>query len=172
MDKSVRGAADAYGAGHTFFVYRTPLGRVTIGSDGAAVTQVAFGPVRFNGDLRATALTNRASSEVLEYLAGKRRSFDVPLRLEGTAFQRAVWDEVARIPYGQTRTYEEVARALGNPRALHAVGGACARNPVPILVPCHRVVGVGGRVGGYVADPSIKRFLIELEAGASGAGAV
>lgn len=161
-------AMGAHGAANTFFVYRTPLGRLTIASDGASVTHVAFGPARFAGDLRATALTNRASSEVLEYLAGKRQRFDVPLFLDGTDFQRAVWDEIARIPYGQTRTYEEVARALGNPQVLHAVGGACSRNPAPIFVPCHRVVGVGGRVGGYVADPSIKRFLIELETRASG----
>lgn len=166
MSSSSR-AMGAHDASNTFFVYRTPLGRLTIASDGTSVTHVAFGPARLAGDLRATALTNRASSEILEYLAGKRRRFDVPLHLDGTAFQRAVWGEAARIPYGQTRTYEEVARSLGNSQALHAVGSACIHNPAPILVPCHRVVGAGGRVGSYVADPSIKRFLIELELNAS-----
>lgn len=148
----------------TYFIYRTPMGRVSIASDGSALTHFAFGPVPFEGQQHATELTNRASNEVLEYLAGKRTAFDVPLNASGSAFQRAVWKEISRIPYGQTRTYAEIAQRLGKPGALQAVGQACGRNPLPLFVPCHRVVGSNGKLGGYAFGPAIKKFLIELEA--------
>lgn len=149
---------------HTYFVYQTPLGRITIGANGQAITRFAFGVAEFEGTKRATALTNQASNEVLEYLAGKRRAFDVPIVAAGTAFQRQVWDELARIPYGQTRSYAQVAAAINNPKALQAVGQACNRNPVPLFVPCHRVIGANGEVGGYAFGTRIKEFLLNLEA--------
>ena len=121
----------------TYFIYRTPMGRVAIESDGAAITHFAFGPVQLAGRQHATALTNRASSEVLEYLAGKRIAFEVPVRAEGSAFQREVWAKISEIPYGETRTYAEIAESLGKPGALQAVGQACGRNPIPLFVPCH-----------------------------------
>lgn len=149
--------------GPTYFVYRTPLGRVAIESDGAAITRFAFGPAKLGGIERSTALTNRASSQVLEYLAGKREVFDVPLRAEGTLFQKEVWGAISRIPYGQTRTYAQIAQAIGRPKALQAVGQACGHNPLPLFVPCHRVVGTAGKLGGYAFGPAIKRFLLDLE---------
>ncbi len=149
--------------GPTYFVYRTPLGRVAIESDGAAITRFAFGPAKLGGIERSTALTNRASSQVLEYLAGKREAFDVPLRAEGTPFQKEVWGAISRIPYGQTRTYAQIAQAIGRPKALQAVGQACGHNPLPLFVPCHRVVGTAGKLGGYAFGPAIKRFLLDLE---------
>lgn len=152
-------------AERTYFVYQTPMGRVTIGADGQAITGFSFGPAQFAGQQRATALTNRASNEVLEYLAGKRRTFSVPVRTDGTAFQRQVWAELSRIPYGETRSYAQVAAAIGNPKALQAVGQACNRNPVPLFVPCHRVISANGDLGGYAFGPHIKRFLLDLEAG-------
>ncbi len=151
--------------GRTYYVYRTPLGRVAIESDGQAITRFAFGPAKLHGLERATALTNQASSQVLEYLAGKRKAFDLPLRAEGTPFQKEVWNVISAIPYGQTRTYAQIAQAIGRPKALQAVGQACGRNPVPLLVPCHRVVGTAGKLGGYVFGPAIKRFLLNLEVG-------
>ncbi len=149
--------------GPTYFVYRTPLGRVAIESDGAAITRFAFGPAKLGGTERSTALTNRASSQVLEYLAGKRKAFDVPLRADGTPFQKEVWDAISAIPYGQTRTYAQIAQAIGRPKALQAVGQACGHNPLPLFVPCHRVVGTAGKLGGYAFGPAIKRFLLDLE---------
>lgn len=148
----------------TYFVYRTPLGRVSIESDGAAITRFAFGPARLGGLEHATALTNQASSQVLEYLAGKRKEFDLPLRAQGTPFQLEVWDALSSIPYGQTRTYAQIAQAIGRPKALQAVGQACGRNPLPLFIPCHRVVGAAGALGGYAFGPAIKRFLLDLEA--------
>lgn len=154
-------------AEHTYFIYRTPMGRLSLASNGQAITRVAYGPMPLEGQQRATELTNRASSQILEYLSGKRRTFDVPVQLQGTEFQKAVWAEIAKIPYGEVRTYAQLAQALGKPKALQAVGQACGKNPVPILVPCHRVVGTG-KLGGYSAGPlvdgqRIKRFLLKLE---------
>lgn len=148
----------------TYFIYRTPMGRVAIETDGRAITRFAFGPMRLRGAERATALTNRASSEVLEYLAGKRTAFDVPVQAEGSAFQRAVWERISAIPYGETRTYAQIAQSLGKPGALQTVGQACGRNPVPLLIPCHRVVGSNGKLGGYAFGPAVKKFLLDLEA--------
>ncbi len=150
--------------GQSYFVYRTPLGRVAIESDGAAITRFAFGPAKLGGAQRATALTNQASSQVLEYLAGKRKAFDLPLRAQGTPFQLEVWDALSAIPYGQTRTYAQIAQAIGRPKALQAVGQACGHNPLPLFVPCHRVVGTAGKLGGYAFGPAIKKFLLDLEA--------
>lgn len=149
--------------GFTYFVYRTPMGRVSIESDGRAITHFAFGPVALRGSERATALTNKASSQVLEYLAGKRTAFDVPVEAQGTAFQRAVWNAIADIPYGQTRTYAQIAEAVGKPKGLQAVGQACGHNSVPLFIPCHRVVGSNGSLGGYAFGPHVKKFLLELE---------
>lgn len=148
----------------TYFVYHTPLGRITLASDGNALTQLVFGAADLSGTNKSTALTNRASTEILEYLAGKRTSFDLPLNPRGTDFQHSVWKALRSIPYGQTRTYGEVAAMIGNPRSGRAVGGANNKNPLPILIPCHRVIGVNGNLVGYAAGLHIKRFLLDLEA--------
>jgi len=100
-----------------------------------------------------------------EYLAGERRGFTVALDLHGTDFQRAVWDALRQIPYGATVSYSDIAHRIGRPRALRAVGQALARNPVPIIVPCHRVVGSAGQLVGFGGGLPLKERLIALEAG-------
>lgn len=99
------------------------------------------------------------------YLRGRLRIFTAPLDLRGTEFQRRVWEEVGRIPYGETRSYRQVAAAVGAPRAVRAVGAANAANPVPILIPCHRVLGADGSLTGYGGGLALKQRLLELEAG-------
>jgi len=107
---------------------------------------------------------NRAAiRQVLEYLEGKRDRFDLSLDLRGTEFAISVYREVARIPYGRTATYSEVAAAVGHPKASRAVGNANAANPLPLVIPCHRVVAVGGRLGGYGGGLSMKRRLLAME---------
>jgi methylated-DNA-[protein]-cysteine S-methyltransferase len=102
--------------------------------------------------------------QLAEYFTGKRREFDLPLHYErGTGFQRAVWDELCAIPYGETGTYGEIATGLGRPGAARAVGGACGANPLPIVVPCHRVLRGGGSLGGFAYDLEIKRNLLKIE---------
>lgn len=104
--------------------------------------------------------------QLVEYFAGERTEFDVPLALAGTEFQVEVWEALRRIPYGQTRSYGQVAKAIGRPGAARAVGGACRSNPVGVVVPCHRVIGGGGDLvgfGGQSKDLSLKRRLLDHE---------
>lgn len=147
----------------TYYVYRTPMGRITLACDGNALTHFAFGVASFSGEQRACALTNEASSEVLEYLAGKRKNFTVPLNPEGSGFQKKVWDAICAIPYGKTCSYDEIAAKLGNPNGRNAIAKACNQNPLPIFIPTHRVIGAHGDIGGFVAGSAVKQFLIELE---------
>ena len=104
-----------------------------------------------------------AISQIAEYLAGKRKDFSIPLHLEGTEFRMKVWNEMRRIPYGETITYKELARRIGAPDACRAVANACGANPFPILIPCHRVVASGGMSGGYTGGLDIKLALLEIE---------
>ncbi len=106
-----------------------------------------------------------ARTQLLEYLSGARRSFDLPLDPAGTDFQRSVWEALRAIPYGQTRTYGEMAAAVGRPRALRAVGQANHVNPLPIFIPCHRVVGKNGALTGYAGGLDLKGALLALESG-------
>jgi methylated-DNA-[protein]-cysteine S-methyltransferase len=110
-------------------------------------------------------LIREAARQLAEYFSGRRRAFDLPLDLEGTAFQREVWEALRRIPYGETCTYDELARAIGRAGAARAAGAANGANPVAIIVPCHRVLAAGGGLGGYAGGLERKRFLLELERG-------
>ena len=102
-----------------------------------------------------------------EYFAGRRRQFDLPLAPSGSPFQLAVWEELRRIPWGTRVTYGELAARLGKPRSARAVGAAVGRNPISIVVPCHRVLGAGGRLTGYAGGLERKRILLDLESGAA-----
>ena len=151
----------------TYYVYQTPLGRVSIQARGDAITRMQLGAFELEGSKRATSATNNAATQVQEYLAGKRTSFDLDLAPEGSDFQRQVWSQLCEIPYGQTRTYGQVAEALGNPNAFRAVGGAANRNPILLAIPCHRVVGADGGLVGYASGLHVKRYLLDLEASSS-----
>ena len=110
-----------------------------------------------------TPLLQEAEEQLNEYFAGARREFDLPLAPKGTPFQKAVWAEMNKIPYGETRTYGQLAAAIGKPKASRAVGGACRCNPIAILQPCHRVVGRSGSLTGYAYGVEMKQYLLELE---------
>lgn len=110
-------------------------------------------------------LLERAAAQLAGYFAGRRRDFDVPLDPIGTDFQRRVWEAVGRIPYGETRSYAELAEGLGRPKASRAVGAANGRNPISIMIPCHRLVGSGGALTGYAGGLPAKRWLLDLERG-------
>ena len=105
----------------------------------------------------------RRSTQLQEYFAGKRTRFDLPLAPRGTAFQKAVWAALLRIPFGETASYGDIARAIGKPAASRAVGGANHRNPIAIVIPCHRVIGADGSLTGYGGGLDHKRLLLELE---------
>ncbi len=110
-----------------------------------------------------TALIKEAARQLNEYLDGNRKTFDIPLALEGTPFQKAVWKALTDIPYGQTRSYREIAESIGCPKACRAVGMANNKNPATIFVPCHRVIGSNGNLVGYAGGMDIKKRLLELE---------
>ena len=106
---------------------------------------------------------NRAADELRSYFAGNLRVFSVPLDLQGTEFQLRVWNHLSQIPYGETRSYGQVAEAIGRPKAVRAVGAANGSNPVAIIVPCHRVIGANGKLTGYGGGLPLKKRLLELE---------
>lgn len=146
-----------------YFVYAMPPGRLTIAASERGIVRIAFGDAPIDAPRRPSAITNTAATQLQEYFAGKRREFDVPVDLRGTTFQLEVWDALRAIPYGCTCTYAHIAERIGRPRAFRAVGMANNKNPVPIIVPCHRVVGAGGKLVGYAAGIKVKRYLLELE---------
>lgn len=128
------------------------------------ITRIQFaGPAAIPRD-DAHPLLAHARSQLEEYFRGERESFDLPLDLRGTPFELTVWRALQQIPYGETISYAELARRCGSPRAFRAVGRANGKNPVAIVVPCHRVIASGGTLGGYSAGIAYKRWLLELEA--------
>ena len=140
----------------------TPIGTLWLDADGAGLSSIAFdGPVGSHSD---DPLLREAASQLRAYFAGALTRFDLPLSPRGTEFQRRVWDAVARVPYGTTTTYSAVAAALARPTACRAVGAANGRNPLPIVVPCHRVIGASGALTGYGGGLERKRALLDLEA--------
>ena len=145
------------------FAYPTAMGTIWITADKEAVTGIRFGGPDASGTGAGNALTGMAAEQLKEYFAGKRTSFTIPLRPSGSDFQRLVWSALADIPYGQTRSYKQVAGMIGRPSASRAVGMANNKNPILIMLPCHRVVGSDGSLTGYAAGLSVKQKLLELE---------
>jgi methylated-DNA-[protein]-cysteine S-methyltransferase len=145
----------------------SPVGPLILVSDGVRLVGL-----RFNG-WTPPSTTERRSDEVLSrtarqldaYFAGQRRNFDVPLRLDGTSFQLRVWSGLRDIPFGETRSYGQLAASLGDPSATRAVGAANGCNPIAIVVPCHRVIGADGSLTGFGGGIERKRFLLRLEQG-------
>jgi len=146
--------------------YETPIGSVLLSSDGSFLTSLRYlVPAGFTVTNVADAVTDHAARQLDEYFAGKREVFDVPIRPIGTDFQRLVWDMLLTIPYGQTRSYKQVAQMAGNANASRAVGLANNRNPISIIIPCHRVVGSNGALVGYAGGLGVKQGLLDLENG-------
>ena len=143
------------------FTMQSPIGLLTIEETDGAITALRFGGETVSPP--PTPLLQRAAQQLTEYFAARRRRFDLPLRPQGTAFQQAAWSALCDIPYGQTRTYAQQAAAIGNPKACRAVGMANHCNPIPLFIPCHRVIGAGGKLTGYAGGLAVKRFLLELE---------
>lgn len=141
----------------------TPIGRVGVAEEDGAITSIFLAGADAPEE-HESALTREAHRQLSEYFEGKRRAFVLPVAPKGTDFQRAVWAELCRIPCGQTRTYGQIAQAVGNPKGARAVGMACNRNPILIAIPCHRVVGADGSLTGYACGLDVKRRLLELEA--------
>ena len=145
--------------------YDTPWGKIGIAEEGGRITNVFFGKTVRPGSFEEeeTPLLAEAARQLTEYFEGSRRAFDLPLMPEGTPFEREVWKALEAIPYGQTRSYRQIAQQVGRPGACRAVGRANSRNPVSIFIPCHRVVGANGRLTGYAGGLEMKKALLALE---------
>lgn len=126
------------------YVMDSPVGALRVCQEGNAIVGLYFGGTVSEG-APPTGLLREAKAQLEEYFSGQRRVFDLPLRFGGTAFQHAVWEALLDIPYGETRSYGQIAAAIGRPKAVRAAGQAIGRNPISIIVPCHRVIGQIGR---------------------------
>lgn len=151
-----------------YCIYPMPFGLLTIGASERGVRRIVYGRHALAGTECPSALTNQAATELQEYFAGRRRWFNTPLDLAGSAFQQEVWAELARIPFGEVRTSAQVAQRIGKPGAYRSVGAAVKRAPVAIMVPDHRVVGGNGQPLGTGERARIARGLLALERRAMG----
>ena len=148
------------------FYYNTKIGRIGIEENGIAITKLDFISKDVQEEIieeNETALLKEAIKQLNEYLDGKRSSFDLPLEPKGTEFQKKVWNALKEIPYGETRSYGEIAKIIGNEKASRAVGMANNKNPIAIIVPCHRVIGANGKLVGYAGGLDLKEKLLQLE---------
>lgn len=147
-------------------VISSPVGPLALAAAAEALTELRFGAQidestgRVNG---AGSILRAATEQLADYFAGRRRGFDLPLKPEGTAFQQAVWRVLGKIPYGSVISYGELARRIGRPTAVRAVGAANGANPISIILPCHRVIGSSRRLTGYGGGLDAKRLLLQLE---------
>ena len=149
------------------YYYDYPIGGIGIAEDNGAISHAVFAGGKkniFDGYITAeTPLIKKAAVQLTEYFAGKRTEFDLPLTPAGTDFQRAVWQALETIPFGETRSYGDIAARVGNPKACRAVGMANNRNPIVIIIPCHRVIGSNGSLTGYGGGLDVKQYLLDLE---------
>lgn len=148
----------------TYAVYDFPLGKLKISCAEDAVTSVKPAGDE-DGKGSPSDLSDEAAKQLSEYFSGKLKAFDLPLKVDGTPFQKRVWAALREIPYGETRSYKEIAKAIGNPKACRAVGMANNKNPLTIIIPCHRVVGANGALVGFGGGLDMKKWLLELESG-------
>ncbi len=144
------------------YAYPSPVGTLWIEAEQGYITSISYREQQ-QGEKAETPLIRQAYSQLDEYFRGERKQFDLPLKPAGTPFQQQVWQALRKIPYGETRTYGEIAAAIGNPRACRAVGMANHCNPIAIVIPCHRVIGTNGSLTGYAGGFDIKQKLLELE---------
>ena len=149
------------------FAHASPIDALTIFADDTHITGLYFEDPKYppRGDAKkgTNKVIDEARRQLDQYFAGKLRKFDLPLKPEGTEFQLKVWKALRRIPYGVTQSYGELAAEIGSPAASRAVGAANGRNPIPVIVPCHRVIGANGSLTGFGGGMGRKQFLLELE---------
>ena len=147
-----------------FYQFETPLGYMALGEEEGAIVRLYLpnAPVpRLMS--RPTPLLEQGRIQLMEYLKGQRKTFDLPLAPQGTPFQQQVWNTLQKIPYGQTRSYKDIALAVNCPKGFRAIGMANSCNPIPIFIPCHRVIASDGTLGGYGGGSELKRALLKIE---------
>lgn len=149
------------------YTFNTPIGFLTIREEEKKLTKLfweANSVQTMKNELHSDFLYE-VYTQVNEYLTGRRKQFDVPLKYQGTQFQQSVWQELQKIPYGETRSYQEIAAVIGNEKAVRAVGQANNKNPILLIIPCHRVIHKSGDISEFACGVEVKRYLLELEKG-------
>lgn len=144
-------------------IYDTSIGKINIIQEGEYIVKIGFDEELKDIEIKETKLILKTISEIKEYLEGKRKEFDIPIKLQGTKFQKKVWNELLKIPYGETCSYKDIAIRINNEKGVRAVGMANHNNPIAIIVPCHRVIGKNGKLVGYAGGIDIKSKLLEIE---------
>ncbi|MBQ3501142.1 MAG: methylated-DNA--[Oscillospiraceae bacterium] len=147
--------------------FDSPIGKIEIREENGKITRIDIAPEEAFPETE-TAVLLEAKEQLSEYFSGRRENFDFPFEFSGTDFQKSVWRELIKIPFGKTKTYGEIAAAVGKPKAARAVGGACNKNHILIAVPCHRVIGFGGKMVGFAWGTDMKKWLLGHEAGLKG----
>ena len=148
------------------YFYKTPIGKLGIIEKQNKIVKIIFENEKIDRKitLEETPLIKLTYNQLTEYFEGKRKLFDIPIDIsEGTAFQQMVWRALIKIPYGETKSYLAIASQIGNSKACRAVGNANKNNPIPIIIPCHRIIGNNGSLSGYAGGISIKKYLLDLE---------
>jgi len=147
------------------FFYKTPIGEIGIAEKDGFITNVFFGRTvkPENYIVKETPVLKQANAQLEEYFSCNRKIFDLPFLLEGTEFEKNVWNALFEIPFGETRTYKQIAEKLGKPNACRAVGRANGLNPISLFFPCHRVIGTNGKLTGYAGGLEAKQLLLEME---------
>lgn len=147
-----------------YYKYKFPIGEMYIACDKQGITLINITPkISLDGIESRNELLDEAAKQLNEYFKGQRKIFDLPLNPQGTGFQKQVWQALCKVPYGETRSYKDIAEMINNPKACRAVGMANNKNPIAIVVPCHRIVGANGKLIGYANGLEIKKYLLNLE---------
>lgn len=147
-----------------YFCYDTEIGNIKISEKNGKIIGLGFSDYKKEKEIeKETDNIRKTYIQLKEYLSGKRKNFDIEIEMIGTDFQKKVWKELLNIPYGQTRSYKDIAIAIGNEKSCRAVGNANNKNPIAIIVPCHRVVGSNGSMTGYAGGIDIKEKLLKIE---------
>ena len=149
-------------------VIDSPIGKIAIFAENEKIIRINLKTDEKPDSVITEKILLKAEKQLFEYFSGKRRSFELEYEFSGTDFQKSVWRELEKIPFGETKTYGEIAAAIGNPKAGRAVGSSCNKNPLAIIVPCHRVIGAGGKLTGFACGTEVKKWLLGHEAGLKG----
>ena len=144
------------------FYYQTKIGRIKIAQEGDAIVEINVTESEKESE-KETPLIKKTIKELEEYFEGKRKFFDIPISIKGTEFQEKVWEALLRIPYGETKSYEDIAKMIGCPKGARAVGMANHNNKIIIIIPCHRVIGKNGKLIGYAGGLPVKEKLLQIE---------